>query len=342
LVVSQISVWAQFAVCLAIILFAGAKLARYGDAIAEKTGLGRIWIGLILLAFVTTMPELVTSVSSAALVGIPDLALGTLLGSCIFNLAIIAVLDICYRPAPVLNQAGRRQIISAGIGILLIGIAALAIWGGDSLSGFALGWVGLPGLIIFILYLVGTRQTFLFGRRRPLASQQAAKPQYQHIATKTVWFRFTLAAIAVIGAGIWLSFIGDEIAGVTGWGTSFIGSLFLAITTSMPELVVAISALRLGAIDMAVADVLGANMLDMVVIIWADIAYTEEPILGAVSKAHITTAIVAMAMTALIIVGLLFHQKRKTLFVISWYSLALIGLYIFGAYTLFGSGIGLG
>jgi cation:H+ antiporter len=342
LALSQVLIWLQFVVCLAIILFAGARLARYGDAIAEKTGLGRIWIGLVLLAFVTTMPELVTSVSSVALVGIPDLALGTLLGSCIFNLTIIALLDIFYRPSPILNQASRRHIASAGIGILLIGVAALAIWGGDSLSGFTLGWVGVPGIIIIILYLVGTRQMYQFERHHPTSPVQAALPQYQDISTKTVWFRFVLSAIAVVGAGIWLSFVGDDIAGVTGWGASFIGSMFLAITTSMPELVVAISALRLGAIDMAVADVLGANMLDIVVIFWADLSYTEGPLLTEVSKAHITTAIVAMVMTTLVIIGLLFRQKRKTFFVISWYSLALIGLYIFGAYFLFHSGIGFG
>ena len=339
---SQVLVWLQFAACVVIILFAGTRLARYGDAIAEKTGLGRIWIGLVLLAFVTTMPELVTSVSSAALVGIPDLALGTLLGSCIFNLTIIAILDIFFRSSPVLNQASRRHVISACIGILLIGIATLAIWGGDILSGFAWGWVGIPGIIIFIIYLVGARQMFIYERRHPIPPVQAALPQYQDISTRTVWLRFILSAVAIVGAGIWLSFVGDEIAGLTGWGASFIGSLFLAITTSLPELVVCISALRLGAIDMAVADVLGANMLDMVVIIWADITYTEGPLLSSVSSAHVTTAIIAMVMTVLVVFGLLFRQRRKTFFVISWYSLALIGLYIFGAYALFSSGVGLG
>ena len=91
-------VWFKFFLSVAIILFAGTKLARYGDAIAEKTGLGRMWIGLVLLAAITTMPELVTGVSSAALVGLPDLALGTLFGSCLFNLTILALLDILYRP----------------------------------------------------------------------------------------------------------------------------------------------------------------------------------------------------------------------------------------------------
>ena len=102
-------VWLKFLLCLVIILFAGTKLARYGDAIAEKTGLGRLWVGLVLLAIITAAPEMVTSVSSAALVGLPDLALGTLLGSCLFNLTILALLDILHRRTPVLSQAGLRH-----------------------------------------------------------------------------------------------------------------------------------------------------------------------------------------------------------------------------------------
>jgi cation:H+ antiporter len=97
--------WFKFIICLAIVLFAGTKLAQYGDAIAEKTGLGRIWIGLVLVALITTMPELVTSVSSVALVNSADLALGTLLGSCCFNLSILAVLDILHSRTPVLSLA---------------------------------------------------------------------------------------------------------------------------------------------------------------------------------------------------------------------------------------------
>jgi len=335
-------VWFKFLLCVAIILFAGTKLARYGDAIAEKTGLGRIWIGLVLLAAITTMPELVTGVSSVALVGVPDLALGTLLGSCMFNLTILALLDIIYRPTPILSHASLRHIASASTGILLIAIAAGSIFAGERFSGFALGWVGIPSIIIIIVYLVGARQMFRFERKHYLPSLQAAPPRYEGIPTRTVYLRFALAATAVIGAGIWLSFVGDEIAETTGWGASFVGTLFLAITTSMPELAVAVAALRLGAIDMAVADILGANMLDMVVITWVDLFYTPGPILAIVSGAHLITAMVAVVMSLLVIVGLRFPQKRKTFIAISWYGIALVGLYIFGSYALFISGIGLG
>jgi cation:H+ antiporter len=334
-------VWLKFLACLVIILFAGTKLARYGDDIGKKTGLGGLWVGLVFLAFVTSAPELVTGISSVALVDLPDLALGTLFGSCLFNITILALLDSLYRPAPILSQARLRHVASAGVGILLIAIAAGTILAGERLSGLALGWVGIPSIAILILYLLAVRLLFRFERSHQLPPLETASPQYEEIPIRTVYLKFILAAAAVIGAGIWLSFVGDEIARTTGWGTSFVGSVFLAIGTSLPELVVTVAALRLGAIDMAVADILGANMLDIAYVFAIDLSYSQGPILSSVSSAHLITAAVVMVMSLLVIVGLRFRQKRKTFIVISWYALALIGLYILGVYALFTSRTGL-
>jgi cation:H+ antiporter len=336
-------VWLKFLLCVAIILFAGMKLARYGDAIAEKTGLGRMWIGLVLIAAITSMPELVTGVSAAALVKLPDLTLGTILGSCFFNLSILALLDVMHRHTPVLSRASRNHILSAGLGILLLAIVGMSIFAGERFSRLALGWVGLPSFIVLIVYLIGARQIFYTERKRQADVLPEETSLYIGIPLRVVYLRFALAAVAVIGAGIWLSFVGDEISVTHSWSASFVGSLFLAITTSLPELVVAISAVRLGAIDMAVADILGANMLDIMGLTWADIFYTRGPILfqprSLVSDVHITTALIAAAMTVVVILGLCFQPERKTFVVISWYGPLLIGLYIFGAYTLFTSGI---
>jgi cation:H+ antiporter len=337
-------VWLKFIACLVIILFAGTKLARYGDAIGKKTGLGGVWIGLVFLAFVTSAPELITGISSAALVDPKvghDLALGTLFGSCLFNITILALLDSLYRPAPILSQARLRHVASAGVGILLMAIAAGTILAGERLSELVLGWVGIPSIAILILYLVAMRLLFRFERSHQLPSLETASPQYTEIPIRTVYLKFILAAAAVIGAGIWLSFVGDEIARTTGWSTSFVGSLFLAIGTSLPELVVSVAALRLGAIDMAVADILGANMLDIAYVFAIDLSYSQGPILASVSGTHLITAVVVVVMSLLVIGGLRFRQKRKTFIVISWYALVLIGLYIFGAYALF-KGIGSG
>ena len=336
----MILVWLKFVLCLAIILFAGAKLARYGNAIAEKTGLGRIWIGLILLAVITSMPELVTSVSSVVLVSSPDLALGTLLGSCFFNLSILALLDILHAHTPVLTEANPRHAASAGLGIVLAAIAAGGIVCGGRISWLTLGRMGVPSIAILIIYLLGMRRMLQLERnfQTPVETDSS---QYSGVSGRTIYIKFALAAAAVIGAGIWLSFVGNEIGEVTGWSASFVGSLFLAITTSAPELTVAIAALRLNAIDMAVADILGANMIDLAIIALVDVSYSKGPILSSVSTVHLITAVVVVVMNLLVIAGLRLRQKRKTFVFISWYALALIGLYILGAYVLFTSNIGL-
>lgn len=334
-------IWFKFVICLAIILFAGTKLARYGDAIAEKTRLGRIWVGLVLVALITTMPELVTSISSVALVHSADLALGTLLGSCCFNLSILAVLDILHSRTPVLSVASPRHVITAGWGALLIAVAAAGIIAAGKFPFLDSGWVGIPSIVIIILYLLGAWWAFRRERRQGSQVAPATSLQYDMYPTKMVWLRFTLASVAVIGAGIWLAFIGDEISRTTGWGGTFVGTLFLAVTTSAPELVVAISALRMGAIDLAVANILGANMLNIAIIAPIDLAYGQGFILSAVSRSHLIIAAVAVTMSFLVIIGLGFRQRRKIFRVASWYAPALIVLYILGAYALFNSGIGL-
>ncbi len=295
----------------------------------------------MLIAAITAMPELVTGVSSAALVHSADLALGTLFGSCSLNLAIIALIDILHPRTPVLTVASPRHVIAAGWGALLIAIAAAGIVASGKFSFLALGWVGIPSIIILIIYLVGMRRMFLFERSHQLPREKAASLQYSEITIKTVYLRFALAAAAVVAAGIWLSFIGDEISETTGFGSAFVGSLFLAITTSAPELVVAITALRLGAVDLAVAGVLGANMLNIAFIAPVDLAHGQGFVLSSVSSGHLIIAAVVVVMSLLVIAGLRLRQKRKTFLVMSWYALALIGLYVFGAYALLASGTGL-
>lgn len=338
---SQILIWLQYIACLTIILFAGTRLARYSDAIAEKTGLGGLWIGLVLLAAITSVPELVTSISSVALVGLPDLAMGTLLGSCLFNLTLIALLDFLYRKGPILSNVRLNHMASAAAAIVLIAIAGATILGGETFSGVKLAWIGVPSIIILILYLVAIRQIFHFELRHP-APPEAPLAKYDNLSLKKVYFRFSLAALAVIGAGIWAAFIGDEIAAATGWGTTFVGSLFLAVSTSMPELVVSIAALRLGATDMAVADILGSNMFNIAIIFAADLFYRGGSVLSSVSDAHLITAALAIVATLLVIIGLRFRRRHKLFRFSSWYSPALIGLYVVGAYFLFRAGIGFG
>jgi len=334
-------VWLKFLVCLLVILFAGTKLARYGDVIAEKTGLGRLWVGMMLLALITSMPEMVTGISAAALVKLPDLAIGDFFGSCLFNLTIIALLDIIYRPSSILSQASKRHLLPAFIGIVLIVIASIGIIAGEWLSGISLLGVGIASILVFIVYVFGIRKVFYNEQRiKTDASQPTQTLRYEDTGKKEVYIKFALASLAIIGSGIWLAFIGEEISTAYNLSNSFVGSLFLAITTSLPELVVAITAIRIGAIDMAIADILGANMLNMVNIFSSDIFYRQGVILSSVSKDHLIAAAGVLVAVVLVIIGIRFRQPRKTFKFISWYSIALIAIYLSVSYLIYSVGSG--
>src|SRR4030065_203122 len=131
--------WIGFIICTTIIFYSGSKLSKYGDILAEKTGLGRAWIGVVLMASVTSLPELVTGISSVTYAGVPDIAAGDVLGSCVFNMLILAVLDAIYRPMPISAKAHYGHVLSAGFGILLLGIVATALFLGERLQ--PLGWI---------------------------------------------------------------------------------------------------------------------------------------------------------------------------------------------------------
>lgn len=100
-------IWAQFVLAAELIAVAGSRLSKYGDVIAEKTGLGRSWVGLLLLATVTSLPELATGVSAVAVAGVPNIALGDALGSCVFNLALFVMLDFLHRGSRFIRAPAR-------------------------------------------------------------------------------------------------------------------------------------------------------------------------------------------------------------------------------------------
>jgi cation:H+ antiporter len=335
-------VWIKFAICLVIILIAGSRLSKYGDALAEKTGLGRIWIGVVVLAAVTSLPELATGISSVAFVGEPDLTLGDLFGSNLINLLVIAIIDVLYTRGPVLHFLGTGMVLATILSTMLIGAAATSIYVAQNVAPLGIfGYIGLYSPILLLLYLLAQYMLFRF---RP--AQQSESPAevtvtrtYDNISLSKVSIFFSIAALATIGAGTWLGFIGDEISEVTGFGTSFVGTLFLAVCTSAPEIVVSISALRLGALEMAVGNVIGSNLFNMGVVIFVDdLFYTSGPILSYVSTDHIGTALFAILMSCAVLIGLIFRPRFwpriwvgiDTTTLILLYSVAIGVLYLVG------------
>jgi len=120
--------WLGFIICCAVIVYSGSKLSKYGDIIAEKTGLSRTWTGVVLIATVTSLPELVTGISSVTYAGVPDIAVGNVLGACLLNMLIFAILDIFHQHIPLSAKAHHGHILSAGFVTLLLGIVAIGLF----------------------------------------------------------------------------------------------------------------------------------------------------------------------------------------------------------------------
>lgn len=331
-------VWLEFIICAAIVVLAGTKLSKYGDAVAEKTSLSGAWVGLLLLATITSMPELVAGVSSVAIVEEPDLAIGMVMGSNLFNLMIIGILDIQYRHSPLLSVANKQHILSAGLCVLIIGIAGLGIFISNDPGDWSTNRFSIFSIILLVSYLISLKVISGFEQRleQEFLAKEAKSLNYDHISLRRTYMSFTAAAAVIIGASIWLATIGDDIAEETGWEASFVGSLFLAVISSLPELAVCTAALKLGAVDMAIADVLGSNMFNTGIIIAAsDSFHSAGSILSASSSGLGWVAVIAIAMTGIVVLGILFPSKRKLFRIASWEVPVLIALWVSGAFVLF-------
>ena len=121
-----LSIWLEFVACIGVIGVAGSRLVHYGDALAALTGMSRSWIGMILMATVTSLPELVTGLSAVTVASTPDIAVGDALGSIVFNLALLALAEMLSRRGGLYGKAGRTHVLTAAVGVLMIGIVLRA------------------------------------------------------------------------------------------------------------------------------------------------------------------------------------------------------------------------
>lgn len=324
-------VWLKLIVCILIIFFSGQKVARYGDIIASRTGIGQVWMGVIAIALITSLPELFTGISAVTLVDSPDLTVGDLLGANAFNMLNLALLDIFHRNGSMLLAVSRAHRLTGLFSLLLVAVVGAGILISIHVSPVALGWVGWYTPLIIIFYFLAVRQIFYYEKAHPGPPDMT--PDDSPHSLRRIGVYFGIAAVFIIGAGIWLATIGDEIALATGWGQSFVGTLFLAFTTTLPEITVSFTAMRIGASDMAVANMIGSNLFNMAVLPVTDLIYSKKPILAAVSEGNLVTAAAVILMTALFIVGLRFTPARWFRF--SWWNITLIVIFIVSAYFSF-------
>ncbi len=155
-----------------------------------------------------------------------------------------------------------------------------------------------------------------------------------------LWFEFAvclalIAVASVVMAGIWLPFVAKALAVHNGWGQSFVGTLFVAAVTYLPEAVVSIAAMRIGALDMALGNLFGSNLYNTAILAIDDLAYLPGPLLSAVDPAHAVSALSAMVMSGIAIVGLFCRASGRVLRSVGWTSLFLLSVYFLNGYAIY-------
>lgn len=322
--------WLQFIICAAAVVFFGYRICLSAEKIAQITKIGRSFIGLILLAIVTSLPELAVTIS-AVKIGALNLAVGDIFGSNLFNLTIVAVIFLYSIKQPKLLAFEPTHFISSSFSVLLIALSAMGIIFYNFVSpgaAYSRFLVDVETALILVVYCFGAYLLFHSAKAEVLGlpEDDVVKPG----GTFQIWLKFLIYSGLLVGFAIYLSKLGNRIAqipvGGVALGGTFVGGLFIAVTTSLPEMAVAISALKLGFLDMALGNIFGSNMFNILILSFMDLSLGRKIILSSVSSLHLFTIVFVIISTTLVMSGLTLRSRKK-LPALAWDSAGILFVY---------------
>ena len=288
-----------------LLVVAGTVQTRAADAIAELTGLGRLWVGSLLLAAATSMPELATDVSAVRL-GAPDLAAGDLFGSSLANMLILAALGYVSVGTPVFRAATPVHAVTACLAIILNAAGGIFVLTAAEWTGWP---IGIESILLGVVFVVGMRVVYT---HRGAGEAGAVRPERGSWAPAApAILRFGLATLVVVAAAPAFAWSAKRIAGLTGLGTTFVGTWLVGLATSLPELVTAVAAVRLGAVDLAVGNLFGSNAFNMVVFVAMDAAHPGGSIFAVLDPVHALTALLAVVLMALGLAAIVLRSEGR-------------------------------
>jgi len=305
-----------FLLAAAAVWKAGVRLTHYVDAIAERRGLERAFMGFLVLATATQLPEIVTN-STAALRGAAGLVVNSMFGGISMQTAVLAAADlVAVRYALTFLAESPFNLLQGAILVLFLALVlAVGVPGDVAL----LPGVGLGPLLLLSLYLGAV---YLLWRQQKRVSWQPAEVAHEHGAVggngnleslpmASLVVRSLLAGLVILLAGVVLVWTAEAVAIQSGLGTSFIGVTLLASATSLPELSTTLAAVRLGRHSMAVADVLGSNLIMVALLFPSDLLYRDGLLLDAIDPSAEFALILGIIVTSIYLGGLVLRQRRR-------------------------------
>lgn len=332
-----------FVVAAAIVWAAGTRLTRYVDAISEETGLGKVFVGMLLLGVITSLPE-IANVVTASVTDNPALAVNNLLGSAAINVLLLAIADAAIgREAVTGNVAQPSTLMMSTLCMLVLIAVAIALTTGDvAIFGIGLWPLGLAGFCLWSLWMTANYEdraawkvSFSNGDEAEGAGQAAGpKGKDKDKPLRSLIIRTAVAGVVILAAGYTLSQTGDALAAQTGLGTGIVGFALIGLATSMPELSSTIEAVRMRRYEMAFGQVFGTNFVNLSLILLADAVYVGGPVINQLGAFEVVSSLLGAMLTGVFLIGLL-ERRNPTVIKMGWDSLAVMALFAGGLVVLY-------
>ncbi|ALR20986.1 sodium:calcium antiporter [Sphingobium baderi] len=305
-----------FVVAAAVIWRAGGRLTRALDAIATRTRLEHVFVGMLLLGGITSLPELANVVTASAL-DHPRLAINNLLGSAAINILLLAVADAFVGRKAVTSIVAQpsTMMMAALCMIILMMIAALVVLGDISIGPLGLGSLFIGACCLGFFWLAASHD------RRSRWKVEDEEPRrgepddggISQAPLAALWTRVTLYGACLFAAGYSLSQTGSAIAEQTGMTSAIVGFALIGTATSLPELVTVVTALKLRRPEMAFGQVLGTNFVNLSLLPVGDLIYQGEPVVRTLGAFETVSALLGAVLIGVFMVGLLEHRNRTIL-----------------------------
>lgn len=265
-----------YGVLAVAIVFLSMKLSDYVDLLDKTTDISGAFLGGVMLAAVTSLPELLTTISSVLFVKQPDLVMGNILGSNLFNLSVLGflmVFGLKRFSAGKISVSHRHTVLSICL------ITALLILSLFAPIDFDILTISVISVVIMVVYLLSVKS---------MSGAESDGPEEEadtNLTPKQLFTRFGICSVLLIVTSILITYTTDALAEALNLGRTFVSALLLATATSLPELVSATSLLRKNNINAMVGDIVGSNLFNFTILVVADIFMLHQSIYAMNSQA---------------------------------------------------------
>ena len=330
--------WFAFILSSLAVVVSGFYLTKNVDLLAEAKGLSKGFLGFILLASITSLPEMITTAYSSAGLGVNDQAIGNVFGSNLFNVLIFTIIGLLFTLERI-HGSGETFVLSKGniiAGIFSIMLTAFFLeWIpfetslGQSLSIFNIDLISYFFLIAYLVaaYIIWT------GSKEYEKGSDSRKSVVGSFSEAKVYLIIAVLSIIIIVASIFLSKSVKVIALTNHLNFSFAGAVLLAVVTSLPELVVSISSIHFLSPEMAHGNILGSNLFNLVNLSIADIFFRKGVIYWQMEKGGFYLASGSIVLTSIMILSILSPPRKTFLGRLSLGTLLILILYFVTIYA---------